>query len=71
MWLAYSLASLANDPSCCGGGHLDVGLQFHLLLWSKEVLFLQFAVDPALSLHKGARAFNNVNGTFYSLNKRN
>lgn len=53
---AYSLASLANDPSCCSGGHLDVGLQFHLFLWSKEILFLQFAVDSALSLQEG----NNV-----------
>lgn len=53
---AYSLASLANDPSCCRRGHLDVGLQFHLFLWSKEILFLQFAVDSALSLEE----FNNV-----------
>lgn len=50
VWSAYSLSSLANDPSCCGGGHLDVGLQFHFFLWSKEILFLQFTVDSALSL---------------------
>ena len=49
----YRLASLANDPSCSGSGHLDVSLQFDLLLGPKEVLLLQFAIDSALCLQAG------------------
>lgn len=57
--LAHRLASLANDPSCCGSGHLDVSLQFDLLLRPKEILLLQFAIDSALSLQEGDREGNN------------
>lgn len=46
----YSLSSFSDDPSYSRGRNLDVSLQFHLLLGSKEVLFLQFDVDSALSL---------------------
>lgn len=46
----YSLSSFSDDPSYGRGRNLDVSLQFHLLLGSKEVLFLQFDVDSALSL---------------------
>ncbi len=51
--LAYRLASLSNDPSCSSSGHLNVSLQFDLLLRSEEVLFFQFAIDSALSLQEG------------------
>lgn len=46
----YSLSSFSDDPSYSRGRNLDVSLQFHLLLGSKEVLFLQLYVDSALSL---------------------
>lgn len=58
--VAYRLASLANDSSCSSSGHLDVSLQFDLLLWPKEVLLLQFAIDSALSLQDGARKVNQT-----------
>lgn len=51
--VAYRLASLANDPPCSSSGHLDVSLQFDLLLRPEEVLLLQFAIDSALSLQDG------------------
>lgn len=57
--LAYRLASLANDSSSGSSGHLDVGLQFDLLLWPKEILLLQFAVDSALSLEEGGRGVSS------------
>lgn len=48
--VTHSFASFSNDSSCSGCGHLDVSFQFDLLLWPKEVLLLQFAIDSALSL---------------------
>lgn len=47
---AYRLAALPDDPSSGEGGNLDVSLQLHLLLGSKEVLFFQFAKYATLSL---------------------
>lgn len=58
-WLAYRLASLANDSSSGSSSHLDVGLQFDLLLWPEEILLLQFAIDSALSLEEGGRGVSS------------
>lgn len=55
----YRLAPLANDPPCSGSSHLDVSLQFDLLLWSKEVFLLQFAINSALSLQGADKDFDN------------
>lgn len=51
----HRLASLADDSPRRGRRHLDVGLQLDLLLWPEEILFLQFAVDSALSLDEKDR----------------
>ncbi len=51
--VAYRLASFANDSPGSGSSHLDVSLQFDLLLRPKEILLLQFAIDSALSLQEG------------------
>lgn len=63
-FVAYRLASLANHSSCSSSCHLDVSLKFDFFLWPKEVLFLQFAIDSALSLEERANKrrltlFNN------------
>lgn len=69
--VSYRLASLANDSSSGSSGHLDVGLQFDLLLWPEEILLLQFAVDPALSLEEGDRGISSqFNTTGCSLVER-
>ena len=47
------LSPFSDDPSGSSCGHLDVSLQFDLLLWPKEVLLLQFAVESALGLFEG------------------
>lgn len=49
----YRLSTLPDDPARRCGSHLDVRLQLDFLLGAKEVLLLQFAIDPALSLTAG------------------
>lgn len=56
---AYRLASFANDSPCSGSSHLNVSLQFDLLLRPKEVLLLQFAIDSALGLQEEDKEVNN------------
>lgn len=46
----YRFSSFPDDSSSSKGRNLDVSLQLHLFLGSKEVLFLQFPKDATLSL---------------------
>lgn len=48
--LAYRLPALPDDSSSSKGGNLDVSFQLHLFLRPEEVLLLQLAKDPTLSL---------------------
>lgn len=46
----YRFSTLPNNSSSSKGGNLNVSLQLHLLLGSKEILFFQLTKDATLSL---------------------
>ena len=48
--LTHRLAAFTDDSASCGGGNLDVRLQFDLLLRREEVLLFQLPKYPTLSL---------------------